>query len=122
MPPGRATTPAVTGSSAPCRRARGGPAATSSPAPELSPLFARALARQVHEALLASGTREVWEFGAGSGVLAAGLVAALGEAIDRYTIVDLSASLRERQRLTLAAQGAGGWRTRSAGSTPCPTN
>ena len=44
-------------------------------APELSPLFARALARQVRQALDASGSDEVWEFGAGSGALAAGLLA-----------------------------------------------
>nr|WP_310732617.1 SAM-dependent methyltransferase [Sphaerotilus hippei] len=69
-------------------------------APELSPLYGRALARQVAQALELSGTREVWEFGAGSGALAAQLLEALGERIDRYTIVDLSATLRERQRQT----------------------
>jgi SAM-dependent MidA family methyltransferase len=75
-------------------------------APELSPLFGAALARQVAQALLASRTREVWEFGAGSGALAGQLLAALGDAVDRYTIVDLSGSLRERQRERLAAHGA----------------
>src|SRR6476646_10405984 len=34
-------------------------------APELSPLFGRALANQLAQALQASDTREVWEFGAG---------------------------------------------------------
>ncbi len=72
-------------------------------APELSPLFGRALARQVGQALQASGATEVWEFGAGSGALAAQLLAALPDAIARYTIVDLSGSLRGRQRQTLAA-------------------
>ncbi|MBA3592089.1 MAG: class I SAM-dependent methyltransferase, partial [Methylibium sp.] len=43
-------------------------------APELSPLFGRALARQIGQALEATGTREVWEFGAGSGALAAQLL------------------------------------------------
>jgi SAM-dependent MidA family methyltransferase len=71
-------------------------------APELSPLFGHALARQVAQALEASGTREVWEFGAGSGALAAQLLEALGDRIDRYTIVDLSATLRERQGRTVA--------------------
>ena len=71
-------------------------------APELSPLFGRALARQVAQALEASGTREVWEFGAGSGALAAQLLEALGDRIDRYTIVDLSATLRQRQGRTVA--------------------
>jgi SAM-dependent MidA family methyltransferase len=71
-------------------------------APELSPLFGRALARQLLQALDATGTREVWEFGAGSGALAAQLLEALGDRIERYTIVDLSASLRQRQRLGVA--------------------
>ena len=75
-------------------------------APELSPLFGAALARQVAEALLASGTQEVWEFGAGSGALAEQLLSALGDMVERYTIVDLSGSLRERQRGRLAAHGA----------------
>jgi SAM-dependent MidA family methyltransferase len=73
-------------------------------APQLSPLFGRALARQVLEALQATGTREVWEFGAGSGALAAQLLASLGEQIERYTIVDLSGTLRARQRQTVAEQ------------------
>lgn len=73
-------------------------------APQLSPLFGRALARQVEQALAASGTRELWEFGAGSGALAAQLLAALGDRIERYTIVDLSGTLRERQRQTVAEQ------------------
>ena len=75
-------------------------------APELSPLFGRTLARQVAQALAATGTREVWEFGAGSGALALQLIEALdalGQPLARYTIVDLSGTLRERQRATLAA-------------------
>ncbi len=74
-------------------------------APELSPLFGRALARQVEQALQASDTREVWEFGAGSGALAMQLLDALGERVERYTIVDLSGRLRERQRERLAVFG-----------------
>ncbi|MBP8271336.1 MAG: SAM-dependent methyltransferase, partial [Sphaerotilus sp.] len=76
-------------------------------APELSPLFGRALARQVAQALAATGTREVWEFGAGSGALAVQLLQtldALGATVDRYTIVDLSGTLRERQRQRLAQE------------------
>ncbi len=75
-------------------------------APELTPLFGRALARQVAQALAATDTRAVWEFGAGSGALALQLIEALdaaGQPLDRYTIVDLSGALRERQRATLAA-------------------
>ena len=78
-------------------------------APELSPLFGRALARQLAQALQASATRELWEFGAGSGLLAAQLLEALdalGTPVERYTIVELSGGLRERQQQRLAAHGA----------------
>jgi SAM-dependent MidA family methyltransferase len=67
-------------------------------APELSPLFGQALARQLAQALDASGCDEIWEFGAGSGALAAQLLAALGDRVRRYSIVELSVPLRERQR------------------------
>ena len=72
-------------------------------APELSPLFGQALARQVAQALDATGTDEVWEFGAGTGALALQLLDALGDKLRRYTIVDLSGSLQARQRETLQA-------------------
>ena len=75
-------------------------------APEMSPLFGQTLAVQVAEALHATGTREVWEFGAGSGALAVQLLGALGDRIDRYTIVELSGSLRARQQAVLAGVGA----------------
>lgn len=74
-------------------------------APELSPLFGRALAAQVGQALQHSGTDEVWEFGAGSGALALQLLEALGERVRRYTIVDLSGALRARQQQTLQKFG-----------------
>ncbi len=77
-------------------------------APELSPLFARALAAAVAQALAASGSRQVMEFGAGSGALAAGLLDALdglGLAVTRYAIVDVSGTLRQRQRARLARFG-----------------
>ena len=74
-------------------------------APELSPLFGRALARQIAQALEAAGSTDVWEFGAGSGALAEQLLASLGERVTRYTIVDLSGSLQARQRERLAAFG-----------------
>jgi SAM-dependent MidA family methyltransferase len=67
-------------------------------APEMTPLFGRALAAQLADALRATGTDEVWEFGAGSGALALQLLEALGDQVKRYVIVDLSGSLRERQR------------------------
>ena len=74
-------------------------------APELSPHFGQTLARQLAQALQASQTAEIWEFGAGSGALAQQLLDTLGPRVDRYTIVDLSGSLRERQRERLAAYG-----------------
>ena len=70
-------------------------------APEMSSHFGRALARQIGQALAATGTTEIWEFGAGSGALAEQLLQALGDAVTRYTIVDLSASLRELQQTRL---------------------
>lgn len=75
-------------------------------APELSRFFGRALARQVRQAIEACGSAQVWEFGAGSGVLAAQLLDALGDGVERYTIVELSGSLRERQRAHLARFGS----------------
>lgn len=71
-------------------------------APEISPAFGRLLGAQVAEALQRTGTREVWEFGAGTGALAEQLLGTLGEQVERYTIVDLSGSLRARQRERLA--------------------
>jgi SAM-dependent MidA family methyltransferase len=74
-------------------------------APEISPLFGQTLARQVAQALQQTQTRELWEFGAGSGALALQLLGALGEQVQRYTIVDLSGSLRARQQRTLQNYG-----------------
>jgi SAM-dependent MidA family methyltransferase len=70
-------------------------------APGISPLFGQTLAVQVQEALQATGTDEVWEFGAGTGALALQLLDSLGDAARRYTIIDLSGTLRERQADTL---------------------
>lgn len=74
-------------------------------APELSPLFAQALASQVQE-ILSLSAPYVLEVGAGSGRLAADLLqdlerrAALPE---QYAILDLSGELRARQRATIEA-------------------
>ena len=73
-------------------------------APELSPLFGRALAVQVAQALDAAGSGQVLEFGAGSGALALALLQALGSRVQRYRIVEVSAALRARQ-----AQRLAGW-------------
>jgi SAM-dependent MidA family methyltransferase len=66
------------------------------------------LAQQVAEALNATGTHEVWEFGAGSGALAHQLLTELkrlGCNIERYNIMDLSSSLKLRQQTRLAEFG-----------------
>src|SRR5690606_41340933 len=55
-----------------------------------------------------TGTREVWEFGAGTGALALQILdelQRLGVEIERYTIVDLSGTLRARQQAKLVAHG-----------------
>jgi len=72
-------------------------------APELSPLFGRALAGQVAQAgrALGGSAFEIWEFGAGSGALAAQLLEALGDAVRAYHVVELSAALRQRQQQRL---------------------
>ena len=78
------------------------PASDFATAPGISPLFGRALAVQVGEALQRSGTDTVWEFGAGTGAMAAQLLEALGDQVRLYIIVDLSGSLQQLQRTTLA--------------------
>ena len=72
-------------------------------APELSPLFARCIARQWAQ-LHGEGLCNVLEIGAGSGALAADLLLemhALGCVPEAYFILELSADLRERQRKRL---------------------
>lgn len=102
-------------------------------APELTPLFARALAAQVEHMLAASVEREVIELGAGSGAaerghgrsgyekrevleLGAGTgtlaidlleaLAARGALPARYRILEVSPELRERQRVSIAQHAA----------------
>jgi SAM-dependent MidA family methyltransferase len=75
-------------------------------APEISSYFGKALASSVAEALAHTQTRAVLEFGAGNGTLAAQLLDALGDAVQSYTIVEVSGALRERQAQTLAAFGS----------------
>jgi SAM-dependent MidA family methyltransferase len=72
-------------------------------APEISPLFASALAAQFVQAFERVPARIV-EFGAGSGALARDLLDALaarGIEVERYSIVELSAELAARQRTLL---------------------
>jgi SAM-dependent MidA family methyltransferase len=85
-------------------------------APELSPFFGRALAVQVREALTASGSERIYEFGAGTGALAEQLLEALDAddadddgmlrvSVD-LTIIELSGHLRARQQARLARFGS----------------
>jgi len=75
-------------------------------APEVSPLFARCVARQATEVLAACGEGAViLELGAGSGALAAEVLDALATssaAPAEYLILEVSAELRERQREHIA--------------------
>ena len=69
-------------------------------APEISPLFAYAIANQIDQGLSQTGG-DVLELGAGTGKLAIGILQRLNE-LDRlpehYYILDVSANLRDRQR------------------------
>ncbi|HCI15145.1 MAG: hypothetical protein A2063_02005 [Gallionellales bacterium GWA2_60_142] len=72
-------------------------------APELSPLFGRTVARQVAE-IMEQSAPHVMELGAGSGKLAADMLAELeriGSLPESYSILEVSADLRERQQALL---------------------
>ena len=74
-------------------------------APEISPLFAQALAQQIAQ-LFEQIPARIVEFGAGSGALARDLMAALakqGVALESYSIVEVSSDLIDRQRERLQA-------------------
>ena len=71
-------------------------------APVLTPLFARTLARQI-EALLPQTGGTVYEFGAGTGALAAELLNSLSGSLKRYCIIEVSPNLAQRQREHIAA-------------------
>jgi SAM-dependent MidA family methyltransferase len=75
-------------------------------APELSPLFGRSVARQIAQ-LMSLSAPHLLEAGAGSGRLAADLLAELdrlGCAPESYRILELSADLRARQRALIARE------------------
>ena len=70
-------------------------------APEVSGLFGACIARQCAEVLGALGGGSILEIGAGSGQLAADVLSrleTLGQLPARYSILDVSADLRERQQ------------------------
>ena len=69
-------------------------------APELSALFGRTLARQVRQ-IMAQSAPHILELGAGSGKLAVDMLSELetsGQLPETYSILEVSADLRERQR------------------------
>jgi len=73
-------------------------------APELSPLFGETLAQWLAPALAEAGSG-ILEFGAGSGRLAADVIARLDRlkvAFERYRILEVSPELRDRQRTLLS--------------------
>jgi SAM-dependent MidA family methyltransferase len=73
-------------------------------APEISSLFSRCIAAQCAEVLATLGGGDVFELGAGSGIMAADVLAELAR-LDRlpsrYLILEVSADLRQRQRRTI---------------------
>jgi SAM-dependent MidA family methyltransferase len=74
-------------------------------APEISPLFGACVAGQCAEILQTLESASILEIGAGSGRLAADLLARLeseGRLPERYLILEISADLRERQHEQLA--------------------
>ncbi|WP_165088000.1 class I SAM-dependent methyltransferase [Neisseria yangbaofengii] len=72
-------------------------------APTLSPLFAQTLARQLNT-LLPQTDGNIYEFGAGTGRLAADLLPRLSDGLQNYYIIELSAELAQRQRTWLDRQ------------------
>ena len=75
-------------------------------APEISSLYGRCLGGFCAEVLTAVGGGEILELGAGSGRLAAQVLGTLGRLSmlpGRYSILEISAELRARQRDTLEA-------------------
>ena len=76
-------------------------------APEISALFSRCLARQCQSTLIALGVGDILELGAGSGIMAADMLAelaALNSLPRHYFILEISAELRQRQQQTLQQQ------------------
>lgn len=85
-----------------------GPAGDFITAPELSPLFAHALAPQVAQ-IMACSAPHLIEVGAGAGSLATDLLLELercGSLPASYAILELSGELRERQRQRIARDAA----------------
>ena len=84
-----------------------GPGGDFVTAPEVSPLFAAVVARQAAPVIAALDGAEMLEFGAGSGALAVQVLGKLAE-LDalpaRYSILEVSPELSERQQRYVEAQ------------------
>ncbi|MBS7808127.1 SAM-dependent methyltransferase [Variovorax sp. PCZ-1] len=77
-------------------------------APELSPLFGQCIAAQAAQVLQATGTRSIYEFGAGSGILALQICEHLAQiscGLEHYFIIEISSELRARQQARLTHLG-----------------
>ena len=82
-----------------------GPGGDFVTAPEVSGLFSRCVARSCASVLEGLGAPVVMELGAGSGIMAADMLAEferLGGLPEQYLILERSADLRQRQHATLA--------------------
>jgi SAM-dependent MidA family methyltransferase len=76
-------------------------------APEISPLFGQVLAKQAAAVLEQVDDGQIFELGAGSGVLAATILrklSMLNALPDRYYILEVSADLRQRQAEYLSTE------------------
>ena len=70
-------------------------------APEISPLFGYSIAHHIHDVLVQTASKQVLEFGAGSGRLAITVLTQLQELDalpEHYFILEPSADLQQRQR------------------------
>ena len=77
-------------------------------APELSPLFGQCLGSQAAQVLRATDTDSIYEFGAGSGILALQICEHLERIscrLERYFIIEISSELRARQQERLKHLG-----------------
>ncbi|WP_127244856.1 class I SAM-dependent methyltransferase [Neisseria meningitidis] len=72
-------------------------------APTLTSLFAQTLARQLQE-LLSQTAGNIYEFGAGTGQLAADLLGSISDGISRYYIIEISPELAARQKNLIQAR------------------
>lgn len=73
-------------------------------APEISPLFARCIAKQCEQVLPQLDKKQILEVGAGSGIMAADILLALDQSDhlpENYFILETSADLRHRQQTTI---------------------